>query len=224
MEENNNVETTPAVEPQKKKGNVGLIVFLVILVLGLAGYICYDKFIATNNVPSNNSKCKEDTCNCSNKDNTILSSDEALKIVSNIYEKAYHALNGSGEADTINTLEETTINGDVYYKMNIDVIKPYFSNRAFQIIKSNFIEKDGSYYDIYNDGNKHSYLEDLTLSRTIFGGTDQGLRPLTIVSISENVIYATGQLTPPRETDTDAYPLSITFIKENGNWVIDSFE
>jgi hypothetical protein len=46
MEENNNVETTPVVEPSKKKGNVGLIVFLVILVLGLAGYICYDKFFA----------------------------------------------------------------------------------------------------------------------------------------------------------------------------------
>ena len=44
------------VEPQKKKGNVGLIVFLVILVLGLVGYICYDKFIATNN----NLKCKKD--------------------------------------------------------------------------------------------------------------------------------------------------------------------
>ena len=54
MEENNNVVTTPVVEPQKKKGNVGLIVFLVILVLGLAGYSCYDKFFA---------KCKElDVC------------------------------------------------------------------------------------------------------------------------------------------------------------------
>ena len=30
---------------EQKKSNIGLIVFLIILVLGLAGYICYDKFL-----------------------------------------------------------------------------------------------------------------------------------------------------------------------------------
>ena len=32
-------------EEENKKSNMGIIVFLVILVLGLAGYICYDKFL-----------------------------------------------------------------------------------------------------------------------------------------------------------------------------------
>ena len=48
---------------ENKKSNVGLIVFLIILVLGLVGYICYDKFIAVNN----NLRCAKETCNCSNK-------------------------------------------------------------------------------------------------------------------------------------------------------------
>ncbi len=80
MEENNNVETTPVVEQQavesnevettpvveqpKKKGNAGLIVFLVILVLGLAGYICYDKFLA----PQKSVKCSAKSTDAGNKD------------------------------------------------------------------------------------------------------------------------------------------------------------
>ena len=78
MEENNVSVQPPVVEQPKKKSNTGLIVFLVILVLGLAGYICYDKFIATNNVPSNDLKCKKDTCDCSNTVNndTVINNND----------------------------------------------------------------------------------------------------------------------------------------------------
>ena len=33
---------------EKKNNNIGLIIFLILIILGLAGYICYDKFIANN--------------------------------------------------------------------------------------------------------------------------------------------------------------------------------
>ena len=33
-------------EEEKKKNNVGLIIFLILIILGLAGYICYDKFFS----------------------------------------------------------------------------------------------------------------------------------------------------------------------------------
>ena len=61
MEDNNVNVQPPVVEPQKKKSNTGLIVFLIILVLGLAGYICYDKILNKTSV-----EIKKD-CNCDNK-------------------------------------------------------------------------------------------------------------------------------------------------------------
>ena len=72
MEENNNVVTTPVVEPQKKKGNVGLIVFLVILVLGLAGYICYDKFFS-----------KEDSAKVEDKEKQEIKDDNKEELIDN---------------------------------------------------------------------------------------------------------------------------------------------
>ncbi len=90
MEENNNVETTPVVEEPiqtavvepnnevqtveepavheenkpKKKGPILVIVLLVIVALGVGGYICYDKFIAkkpeTNNTKKADDKKEEE--------------------------------------------------------------------------------------------------------------------------------------------------------------------
>ena len=198
---------------EDKKDNsktICIIILSVILVIGLVGFICYDNIII-NNIT------KEERQNANNA-STLLSETEALSIASDIYKKAYEALNGN-----INTMEEITIDGNIYYRMDLELIKPYFSTKAMTKFKENFVEKDGKYYDIYNDGGKHSYLEDLIVHKTIFGGTDQGLRPLTIVHISQDTIYASGQLIEGYY-ETDIAPLSIIFIKENGNWVIDSFE
>lgn len=61
----------------------------------------------------------------------------------------------------------------------------------------------------------------------IFGLTDQGRRPLTIVSYTEDTVIATGQLVKGSEQvmyDEDNYPLYIVFKKENNSWKIDLFE
>ena len=60
---------------EKKKSNIWLIVFLIILVLGLAGYICYDKFYKKE--PVNNCK-KEPVNNCKtvNEDTKELTDEE----------------------------------------------------------------------------------------------------------------------------------------------------
>ena len=223
MEENNSINN----EQPKKKSNTGLIVFFIIIILGLAGYICYDKFLA----PQKSIKCSAKSTNSGTKDlkeekDYVMSDEEALQMVSDVYKKAFEAINGTDDSDGMDTHKEKTFSGDVYYEMNIDAIKPYFSNRALSWIKYNLLEDGGKYYDIYNDGegNKESYYEHLTVDEKMFGSTDKGLRPLTIVSVSENVIYATGQLVENGELDTDPYPLGIVFVKENDNWVIDLFE
>ena len=68
---------------ENKKNNTGLIVFLVILVLGLAGYICYDKFYKKESVkpevkdqPKTTDKGEEDEMKPSN-----LTIDELEEII-----------------------------------------------------------------------------------------------------------------------------------------------
>ena len=56
--EDNNINN----EQPKKKSNIGVIVFLIILVLGLAGYICYDKFYKKESADTKkNSNQQEET-------------------------------------------------------------------------------------------------------------------------------------------------------------------
>ena len=74
MEENNNVETTPVVEQPKKKSNAGVIVFLILIILGLAGYICYDKFFSKEPAKPVEKEKKEQT----NKPEDIIENDDNL--------------------------------------------------------------------------------------------------------------------------------------------------
>ena len=41
---------------EKKKSNAGLIIFLIIIIIGLAGYICYDKFFNKKETPKTEEK------------------------------------------------------------------------------------------------------------------------------------------------------------------------
>lgn len=56
----------------------------------------------------------------------------------------------------------------------------------------------------------------------IFGTTDQGIRPLTIISFSNEKINATGQITQG-ECDHDENPLKIEFIKVGEKWLVNDF-
>ncbi len=55
--EDNNINN----EQPKKKSNVGIIVLLIILVLGLVGYICYDKFYKKELTKTEEKENKNDT-------------------------------------------------------------------------------------------------------------------------------------------------------------------
>lgn len=84
----NNIMTTPIqpVEEQKTKKSKGPLIFILILIiLGLVGYIVYDKFF-TNNT-QNNVKIEE-------KDEVIeskIDKDEALKEATKVYEEMFDA-------------------------------------------------------------------------------------------------------------------------------------
>ena len=52
---------------EKKKSNAGLIIFLIIIILGLAGYICYDKFFNKKEISKTEEKEVSKKCDCSSK-------------------------------------------------------------------------------------------------------------------------------------------------------------
>ena len=143
---------------EKKKSNVGLIVFLVILVLGLAGYICYDKFLSTNN----NLKCKENKCNCSNtanNDTEITNNDTNAKYtyedIAGIYEckvvpTKEEAPDGDVDNFTYNGELDLLSDGTIYFTDGIMSASGYIGN---YVIDGNQIKVTiwftfGSYYGL----------------------------------------------------------------------------
>ena len=129
MEENNNVEVTqnatnvetpsePAgVESKPKKGGSGIIILLILLILGLAGYICYDKFIAK----SNDSKCSKDECNCANKANNGAESPSNNLNTKYTYEDVagvYSFEQKTGEVEDGNAVEDVIYSGELHLMVN----------------------------------------------------------------------------------------------------------
>ena len=65
----------------KQKSNKGIIIVLIILVIGLAGYIAYDKFIAKDNKPETNETTENTTTKDESKnDNTTVDAKDNVPI------------------------------------------------------------------------------------------------------------------------------------------------
>ena len=62
MDNSNLNDTTNVVvsNEQKKKGNKGLIIFLILIILGMGGYITYDKVLKKEEIK----KCEKEKCEC----------------------------------------------------------------------------------------------------------------------------------------------------------------
>ena len=168
----------------------------------------------------NNLNSVNNTTTTNNKsNNTNMTKEEALKIATNVYTNAYQQMFNKefvyGDYD---------IDGKKVFaaKADFNIISKYFSSKIVESFKSHLKEVNGEYYDVKEE-NSAGFAETLDLS-TIFGGTDQGIRTLTIKNYSDNMIVATGQLVNNTEGDNDRYPLYIIFVKEGDNWLIDLYE
>lgn len=190
------------------KNNNGLIVIIVLMaicMLGLGGYIVYDKVFAkevdVEIVKDNNDD---------NNKNKVMTDQEALKIAKDIYEKSYAQI-----ADGMNILVHDYVNE----KYNIDdvIAQKYFTDDYVKLLKKEAEEQ------------KDIYLETLFIS-SIFGATDQSKRELELVSFGEDTIVVKGH-NDCRECLKDDYcscwestfPHYIVLKKVNSNWLIDYF-
>ena len=105
-----------------------------------------------------------------------------------------------------------------YHKVDLSNLKKYFTDNALKIFAKDFVEYKGEYYSLSED-----YFMEFVASSSIFGQVDQGLRTLTIVNYSNTKINATG-LYKSEHSDSDKKPHNISFVKENGIWLIDYFD
>ena len=104
--EENNIETTPVVEQPKKKGNGFLIFLLVLIILGLAGYICYDKFYKKEPVKTKESQNQKDEPKASDKEDKPVIKDD-----STINDKLIGSYSYKGEyVDIVDELDDDTLN------------------------------------------------------------------------------------------------------------------
>lgn len=158
---------------------------------------------------------KLETNNISSK----ITNEEALKIATEVYHRAYTLIEeGYGICDHNKAYEKY---GEKYYLVKEDLLKNIFTQKNLQ----NF-ERSMGKNSIYDGKDWYLKNTDGYFLSTIFGITDQMERPLTIVYSDDNKIIATGQII---ETDMpwggpDEYPYYIIFSKESGKWLIDLYE
>lgn len=182
----------------EKKGVSAVIVIILSILFLIVGFLV--SYIIFNDT----SKCKTtDTTKTvektENKVNEEKKDDNTEALLNDINNVYKNAYNyiNSGDLDITSDLS------------NNSELKTYFTDKAM-----NYISKNNS-------------ATNVVFFYGILGSTDQGIRPLTIVSYTDDTIIATGQLIEgASETlyDADKYPLYIIFKKEANSWKIDLFE
>jgi uncharacterized membrane protein len=189
---------------KSKKGIIILNTILIILVICLSAFIIVDKFVLNNN---EDKKDESTTSEVTTKD-TSSSKEETDK------DEYGNEVTGSPELDSITTVYENAYNYINENEINdLTNFNKYSSN-----LKTYFTDKALNYISLNENNNNDVFFSGL------FGRTDGGIRQLSIVSSSDDVIIANGQLQSSDTTDGDAYPLYIIFVKENDSYKIDMFE
>ena len=209
---------------EKKNTGLTIIIILGLLVIGLGGFVVYDKFI------KNESNVSDTNNNINDNSSLKMSGDEAKKIVEKLYEDAYIALAEGGNLHEYKTYELTDEYHDYKcYKADLSPIEKYFTLKSYEYIVDNFTHKfdDGIYHCSEVDGVYYPYKVDFLAS--IFGMTDQELRDIKVISYNDEYIVALGQtvVTTTEEytsTSSDKYPFYIILKKESNSWKIDLFE
>lgn len=192
-------EVNNGVKQKNSKGLIILIVILVIAFISLAGYIVYDKI--------NNNKCDKEVTE-TKKDNISTKENE------NIKEEKNKEIEDNNEEELLKQINTAYENAYNYINSGIDITTD-FSNQPE--LKSYFTDKAINRISKNNGMSIYSILSSM----------DQGKRPLTIVSYTDDTVIVKGQLVkgnPNTMYDADEYPLYIIFKKENNTYKIDMFE
>ena len=233
MNEYNNMQM-----PEKKDHKTAIIIILIILVLGLAGYIVYDKFIKIE--PNNNEQTVED--NPVNKEEqtvtgNVLSESEALAIAEPLFNKMIKIKDSFENAESADC-EELTIGNIIplclYQGLTEDnnllndFNSIYSSSISFDSIftsideSTKILDKEGLLLDKYNYGALLYTVKDgnyYTIGECNQSGTRiSENQTLKVNKIEENRLSFTYEANASGEKFNNNFIL----VKEKGNWKIGS--
>ena len=129
---------------EKKKNNKGLIitiVILIILLLGLAGYICYDKYILDKDIYQTLEKCENDL---------KVSGKEKEDALNNVNQNEKNNLTSTNEKNYIVSKIHSDNDINVYAICNEGIFYAYNGNMYFGKSDNN------NYYDIMYNSNPNT--------------------------------------------------------------------
>lgn len=194
------------------KGVVACIIIMMISIIGLGAYIVLDK--TDNKSLSSDTEKTSVTSKASNtqKDTTKVKVDnkKLQEEIQKVYDTAFLPIYKSS----------SIVDGASLDSLKASELSKYLTEKGLNQLLTMYNLSNGSY-----------------LLGTIFSEQDSDLRPMTIVSSTNDTVIATGQITKEYqeerskeigegayESDLDNYPKYIIFKKENGTWKVDFFE
>lgn len=214
-------------EKNNNKGLVGLIVVLAIMVLGLSGYIAYDKLLANNTKEtseSNNSQTKTQNNSIENNQNS-MSESEALSIGNELWNYAYSTYWGAEPAWKSHTGETNEYGG-----------KPIVCDTTIEQVKVKY-SSDFKAQSCLSDGSTCTdYTINTFIPQTACEGAGRGglqnykETNLKVKEIQDNKIvftakseYCGSSFCQESKDTVKEIEKDFIIIKQNDNWLISNF-
>lgn len=143
---------------------------------------------------------------------------ELERVANDVYKNAYNIINGEDSkfymlSDYKNKIDPAS----VCYIVDLNSLNGIFTDRLLTKISSKLIIDNKVFYDCDETVAK-------VLFSSLFGITDQGIRDLKYVTSSDNTLVLNGKLEGNDFISGDDYYLYMILKKENGKFLIDSFE
>lgn len=157
---------------KKSTGLIVLVIILSLLVVGLGGFIVYDKVLSNNEIENNDNK--KDEVNNNDNDSKLLSNEEAVVEGKRLYDKATEiyeswvlipycgvARNEIKEGD-IEILGDSNYGNGSYYKSNFTSLDD-LKNHLKQWLSEDIINEKVVKSYVLNGETYYNYVEDLSL-------------------------------------------------------------
>ena len=209
---------------ENKKNGTGktvAIVILVLLVLGLGGYIVYDKTMTKESSESDGTVQTEKKV----EEPTLLTNDEALEIGKDLYIKTRDIAYNQGNKMQVDTsvcysnengqMNQTTCSDFTVNKVSDVSFKNNFTTNGLKQYEQKATEYGGGGFVVYNGD---YYIKPYKWG-PFNGPWDTDATKFTVKQINENNIV----LEATETFDTETINTTFTIAKENNQWKMDDY-
>ena len=206
---------------KKGTGKTIAIIVLVLLVLGMGGYIVYDKTV----IKQNNESDKNVQTEKKLEEPSLLTNDEALETGKNLYIKTRDIAYNQGNEMKVDTnvcysyeneqMTQTTCNDFTFNKVTDTSFKNDFTAKGLKQYEQKATEYGGGGFVIYNGD---YYIKPYKWG-PFNGPWDTDATKITVKEINEDNIL----LEATETFDAETINTTFTIVKENNQWKMDDY-